>query len=118
EEARIARMISRIEVSRPPGVFMRRMTRRVSAGLSAASSCVTYSAVAGPIAPSISSTATRPAAAADDDTASVQNNTAHNAAMAYRPLDLCAGARTIGALLARPPYYRHPACPPNTAHYR
>jgi hypothetical protein len=31
-EARTALMIWRIEVSRPPGVFMRRMTSRISLG--------------------------------------------------------------------------------------
>src|SRR5215472_12890894 len=53
-EASIAAMISRMEVSSPPGVFMRRMTSRVSLGESSRNSRATYSDVAGPIAPSIS----------------------------------------------------------------
>ena len=57
-EARIALMISRIEVSRPPGVSMRSTTSSVPSVAARSIERRTKSAAAGPIAPSSGTTAT------------------------------------------------------------
>src|SRR5438477_9709395 len=62
-EARIALMISRIEVSRPPGVSMRSTTSSVQSVDARSIERRTKSAAAGPIAPSSGTTATGTAAA-------------------------------------------------------
>jgi hypothetical protein len=55
-EARIARMMSRIELSSPPGVSICSMTMRLPLARAVSSALMTYREVAGPIAPLISST--------------------------------------------------------------
>jgi len=57
-EARIALMISRIDVSSPPGVSMRSTTSCVPSVAARSMARRTKSAVAGPIAPSTGTTAT------------------------------------------------------------
>ncbi|MND01725.1 hypothetical protein D3C83_208310 [compost metagenome] len=51
-------MIARIEVSRPPGVSMRRTTRTAFSAAARLSARETKSALAGPIAPSSGTTST------------------------------------------------------------
>src|SRR5882672_6648740 len=55
-EARMARMMSRIEVSKPPGVSICSTTMRLPFARAASRALVTYLEVAGPIAPLISRT--------------------------------------------------------------
>src|SRR5580704_287799 len=55
-EARIARMMSRMDVSRPPGVSICSTTIRLPLARAASSALVTYRDVAGPMAPLISRT--------------------------------------------------------------
>src|ERR1700704_390039 len=55
-DARMARMMSRMAVSRPPGVSICNTTTRLPLAEAASNALVTYREVAGPIAPLISST--------------------------------------------------------------